>query len=118
MDKTYKVIFSGLLKEAEYFKGQMLKLGVSENVSNGIIKKAPVILKQGLSLKHAETYADAIIRAGGKAVLQVEKFPEGNHEKVTSSRVISLKNFTMCPQCGFKQLKTGTCIRCSLKFEV
>jgi hypothetical protein len=117
MDKSYKVIFASLLKEAGYFKGRMLKLGVSENVSEGLIKKAPVILKQGLSLKDARKYADAVFHAGGKVTIQVERSNKANPEKNTVSSIVSLKNFTMCPQCGYKQLKTGTCIKCGLKFN-
>jgi hypothetical protein len=117
MDNRYKVIFSNLLKEEGYFKGQMLMLGVSEDISNEIIKKAPVILKQDLSLKDARKYADAVYQAGGRVTIQVEKKREEAYEKVTLSCMATLKNFTMCPQCGYKQLNTGTCVKCGFLFE-
>lgn len=116
MDKTYRIIFLGLTKEKGYFKQQMLKLGVSESISEGIIKKSPVILKRGLSLKDARSYADAVIEAGGKVSIKVESLKEEDCKEGGLSGVISLKNFTMCPQCGFKQLKTEKCIRCGLSF--
>jgi hypothetical protein len=115
MGKTYRIIFSGLVGDSESFKRKMLRLGVTGDVSEGIIKKAPVILKQGLSLKDARAYADALIQAGGKATMQAESRPQENQEKSTLSSVISLKSFTMCPQCGYKQLKTERCIRCGLE---
>jgi hypothetical protein len=117
MDKTYRIIFSGLVSDVESFKRKMLRLGVTGNVSEGIIKKAPVILKQGLSLKDARAYADAVIQAGGKTTIQAESQPQENQEKSALSNVISLKSFTMCPQCGYKQLKTERCIRCGFVFD-
>jgi hypothetical protein len=116
MDKTYRIIFSSLTKEKGYFKQQMLKLGVSENISEGIIKKSPVILKRGLSLKEARSYADAVIEAGGRVTIQVESRKEEGCKEGGLSGVISLKNFTLCHQCGFKQLKTDKCIRCGFRF--
>jgi hypothetical protein len=116
MDKTYRIIFSSLTKKKEYFKQQMLKLGVSEDNSEGIIKKSPVILKRGLSLRDARSYADAVIQAGGKVLMEIEKSAAEDSGEGGLSGVISLKNFTMCPQCGYKQLKTEKCIRCGLSF--
>jgi hypothetical protein len=116
IDKTYKVIFSSLVKEEGYFKGQMLRFGVSADISEGIIKKSPVILKRGLSLKDARAYADAVIQAGGKVSIQVEASAEENYEEGRLPNVISLKKFTMCPKCGYKQLKAEKCIRCGLKW--
>jgi hypothetical protein len=117
MDKIYRVIFSGLTKEGAYFKRQMLRLGVSEIISEGIIKKSPVILKKGLSFKDARIYADAIIQAGGKVSIQIEDRVAENYEEGGLSNVISLKNFNMCPQCGYKQLKAEKCIRCGFVFD-
>jgi hypothetical protein len=117
IDKTYKVIFSSLAKEEGYFKRQMLRLGVSEDISEGIIKKSPVILKRGLSLKDARTYAEAVIQAGGKVSIQVEDHVSESSEEGGLSGVISLKYFTMCPQCGYKQLKAEKCIRCGFGFD-
>ena len=116
MDKIYRVILSGLAKEEANFKKQMLRLGVSEDISEGIIKKSPVILKKGLSFKDARIYADAIFQAGGKVSIQEEGNLEENRQKDPLFGVISLKHFTMCPQCGYKQLKTEKCIRCGFVF--
>jgi hypothetical protein len=116
MDKTYRIIFSSLIKEKGYFKQQMLKLGVSEDISEGIIKKSPVILKRGLPLKDARAYADAVIEAGGKVLIQVEDHAAEDLKEGELPGVISLKNFIMCPQCGFKQLKAEKCVRCGLLF--
>lgn len=117
MDKRYKVIFSNLHKKKDYFKDRMLTLGVSWDVAEEIIKKAPVILKKDLSLKDARTYADAVLEAGGKVTIQVENEGENRDEKASLSTTLSLKNFIMCPQCGHKQIKTRACVKCGFCLE-
>jgi hypothetical protein len=113
LDRQYKIIFSGLLKDRDYFKSQMILLGISEMISEQIINNAPVTLKKSLSLGEARRYADALLEAGGKVTIQAEDSP-GNMQKDGGSSIgiITLKNFIMCPQCGQKQVKADTCIKC------
>ncbi len=116
MDKRYRVIFSSLLKEEDHFKHQMLRLGVSEEVTKDIVKKAPVILKRRLSLREARIYADAIFQAGGKATIHVEDNGNDRVEDGSSSGIITMKNFIMCPRCGQKQVRSEACVRCGFIF--
>jgi len=117
MDKRYQVIFSNLHKDEDYFKDQMRRLGVPEAVSKEIIKKAPVVLKQDLSLKDARIYADAVYNAGGRVTIRTAGILEDNGENGSSFNVVPLKHFTVCPECGYKQFKKGTCIKCGLLFD-
>ena len=116
MDKKYKIVFFNLLKEKDYFKDQMSILGVSGDVSEEIIEKAPVILKKDLSLKDARIYADAVFEAGGKVTIQFENDRIDRDQNDSLSAMVSLENFTMCPQCGYKQIKAATCIKCGFTF--
>lgn len=114
MEKRYKVIFSSLVKERDYFKNRMSGLGVSETLSEEILKKAPVTMKRNLSLKDARVYAEALFQAGGKATIHVDEYRKDGGTNDTSPGILTLDNFIMCPQCGHKQLKTETCIKCGL----
>ena len=116
MDKRYRIIFTELLKDEGYFKGQLLRLGVSEGVSEEIIRKAPVILKKNLSLKDARQFADAFFQAGGRVTIHDESQEDKSGSNGMSSGIVTLKDFTMCPQCGYKQIKTDKCVKCGLLF--
>ncbi len=116
MDKRYRVIFSSLLTEEDHFKHRMLRLGVSEEVTRDIVKRAPVILKRDLSLREARAYADAIFQAGGKAVIHVEDRGNEGMENGSSSGILTMKNFIMCPRCGQKQVRSEACVRCGINF--
>lgn len=117
MDKRYRVIFSNLLKEKDFFKNRMLRLGVSGDVSEEIIRKAPVILKRNLILRDARVYADAILEAGGRVTIHAEDDGEEGGSDGASSGIVGMKDFIMCPQCGNKQVKSGECIKCGLIFN-
>ena len=112
MDKHYKIIFSNLLKDKVYFKSQMILLGVSEEISEEIIAKAPVILKKNLSPGEARRYADALFEAGGRVIIQVEGSLDNSEKNGPSPGIVTLKHFIMCPQCGHKQVKSEACIKC------
>jgi len=116
MDNRYRVIFSNLLKEKDEFKHRMLRLGVSGDVSEEIIKKAPVILKGNLSLRDARIYADAIFEAGAKVTIHAEDAVDEGDNNMASSLIVGMKDFIMCPQCGHKQVKSGACIKCGFMF--
>jgi hypothetical protein len=115
MDKRYKVIFSNLIKEKDFFKRQMLRFGVSEDISEEIIAKAPVTLKKNLSLGEARRYADALFEAGARVTIHVEDTLD-NSVQNGSTGIFTLKHFIMCPQCGQKQVKSETCIKCGFLF--
>lgn len=117
MDKRYRVIFSNLLKEKDFFKNRMLRLGVSGDVSEEIIKKAPVILKRNLILRDARVYAEAILEAGGKVAIHDEDNWDEDGSDGASTGIVGMKDFIMCPQCGHKQVNSGGCIKCGLIFN-
>ncbi len=116
MNEGYFVVFSGLDKPETHFKQKMVRLGVSPATVEQIIKKSPVILKAGMPLDRAKRYADAVREAGGivrirRHGLQVK---ESNIDRPIN--IEPLENFTMCPQCGYKQLKRDKCIKCGFNF--
>lgn len=112
VDKKYRVVFLGLLDRPENFKEGMARLGVSDAVVGQIIQRAPVILKGDLGLGDARVYADAVYQAGGRVNIQEDGLFE---EPMRSGRALDIKpleKFTMCPECGYKQLKAEVCERC------
>lgn len=113
MSKRYRVIFLGLLKTEEFFKEKMSMLGVSPEVSEEIINKAPVILKEDTSLEYLTKYAKAVSNAGGKVDIRSCKTAKSDDANVN---IEPLKNFTLCPQCGYKQLKKKLCEKCGFSF--
>ncbi|MBU2498001.1 MAG: hypothetical protein KKE57_03805 [Proteobacteria bacterium] len=116
MDKKYRVVFLGLLKSREEFVAKMARLGVSPDVGALIIQKAPVILKGEMTLGEARQYADAVQFAGGKVHIQNSGVFERRERAYRSLDIPPLENFTMCPECGYKQIKAGTCVKCGFIF--
>ncbi|MFC1821670.1 hypothetical protein ACFL9T_03120 [Thermodesulfobacteriota bacterium] len=117
MNKKYRVVYLGLLASRERFKDRMSDLGVAPEVTEMIFDKAPVILKAEMTLSDARRYADAILHAGGQVRIQ----QEGELKEPTTVRtpfaIQPLESFTMCPECGYKQLKAENCERCGNHFD-
>ena len=111
MDNRYQIIFMGLENPREHFYRSMTRLGVSSMMIDRIIGNAPVILKQNLDPARARNYAEAVKSAGGKILIQEYR---NNTRPENHIRIEPLENFTMCPQCGFKQLKSENCVRCGI----
>lgn len=114
MNKLYKVVFFGLNSSEDNFKNGMSRLGVTLDKAELIIKKAPVILKGDMRLRDAKRYADAVHQAGGRVKIHAHGLFTDDEVTVTASNIEPLENFIMCPQCGHKQLKRETCVRCGL----
>jgi hypothetical protein len=113
MEKRYKVVFLGLIKTEDSFKEGMSILGISPTEVERIIIEAPVALKEDMTIGIARRYADDIIQAGGKVNIEEHGFFEDDSENRTGSlRIEPLESFTMCPQCGHKQLKAEHCVKC------
>ena len=110
--KRYRVVFMRLVVSEEEFKQRMSRLGVSMAVSEMIIEKAPVILKEGMTFSSARRYADAVQQAGGLVKLMEQGFFIASETFHDPFQIEPLENFTMCPQCGYKQLKAETCVKC------
>lgn len=109
MSKIYKVILLGLLEKRESFKKNMSMLGVYPEVMEEIINKVPVILKEGKSFEYLKRYAKAISDAGGRVDIRSYEIENSDDDIIN---IEPLKNFTVCPQCGYKQLKKNACEKC------
>ena len=117
MVKKYRVVFQGLTASEKDFEQGMSCLGVSPAVVEQIISKAPVILKGGMPMEDARRYAEAVQFAGGRVNIQEHEMSEDNKHTGGAIHIRPLEDFIMCPQCGYKQLKTETCEKCGLSFQ-
>ena len=115
MVKRYQVVFHGLIKDAEAFKTRMRFMGAPPEKLEKMIRDAPVILKTGLTLGAARSYADAVQDAGGKVTIRESGLFDELLPYNPSQSFASLDDFTMCPECGLKQPKGEICLRCRSK---
>jgi hypothetical protein len=74
MSKTSRVLFHGLIEEKESFKKRMFALGVPPEMVETILRKAPVILKSGMSAEEARRYAHAVQEARGIKARELARF--------------------------------------------
>jgi len=114
MARKYRVVFLGVLKASADFKVGMSALGVPPDTVEEMVAKAPVILKEDLPLRIARQYADAVQGAGGRVNIE----DHGSIELPEPMRRIAIKplaTFMMCPECGYKQLKSVACVKCGFK---
>ena len=112
MDKKYRVVFLGLKESSGHFKEGMSKLGVDAAIVDRVVQKAPVILKGDMTLGDARKYADAVFHAGGRVNIQEHGLFDEPTRNSKPLDIKSLGKFTMCPECGYKQLKGVSCERC------
>lgn len=82
-----------------------------------MIRKAPLILKQDLTLEAARQYADSVLQAGGRVTIQEHGCVEESRRIDRSIQIASFEDFTMCPQCGFKQTKGEICVKCGFRLK-
>jgi hypothetical protein len=117
MAKKYRVIFHGLIKEnIEAFEAGMLRLGAPVEIVAKMFEKTPVILKGDLTLGDARRYADAVQDAGGRVTIQEHGYFEESVRMNAAVSISPFNEFTMCPECGLKQLKGEACQRCGFRF--
>ena len=113
MSKTYLVLFQGLTEQEDSFKNRLLSLGVSSETAEAILKKAPVILKSGMSAEKVKKYATAFREAGARVTIMQEiGDSEGTSIGNSSISIPTFGDFTMCPECGMKQPRGKSCERC------
>jgi len=117
MDKKYRVVFLSLNGTRTDFGRGMSRLGISQAIVEQMIDKAPVILKQDMNPGQARRYADAILYAGGRVNIQEHSFFEEADGGVQTLKIKPMDNFTMCPECGQKQTRTGACVKCGFILE-
>ena len=117
MNKKYRVVFLGLIKSRDEFSLFLSKFGINTQLAEMIVDKAPVTLKENLHLGSARRYADVFQSAGGKVSIQAHGLFADETLNSRSLNIEPLGNFTMCPRCGYKQLKVDVCERCGLVFD-
>ena len=118
MARKYRVVFMGLTETEEGFTLSMSsRFGVASAIVKQIIEGAPVVLKKDVNLREAREYAEALQMAGGKVHIQEygeAEEPERGHPSV---EIKSFGDFTLCPECGFTQLKAEACVKCGFTFS-
>jgi ribosomal protein L32 len=117
VDKKYRIVFLGPLKGPEKFGQGMSRLGVGLTAVEEMIQKAPVVLKGSMTLREARAYADAVQEAGGRVNIQEHGFFDEPPKLRHDVEIRPLEEFTECPECGFKQLKGKTCVKCGFVFQ-
>jgi hypothetical protein len=104
------------MEKREDFEERMKKLGFSARKVRDLIAKAPSALKAGLPLGEAREYAEAIQEAGGKVNIQEDGVSQEFDRLHPPMEIRSLKDFTMCPECGYRQIKAEMCVKCGFLF--
>jgi len=117
MTKKYRVVLLGVLGDKLDFELKMSEFGVSPGAIEQIVHKVPVILKGDMTLRDARQYADTIQHAGGRVNIQEHGLFEEPERVNRPLNIEPLEHFTMCPECGFKQLKTEACEKCGYRFN-
>ncbi|MFZ7112591.1 MAG: hypothetical protein ACOWYE_12985 [Desulfatiglandales bacterium] len=118
MDQRYRVVFLGLDENLETFYHRMARLGVSTPVVEQMLKSAPIVLKTDMALSEAQKYAAAVQKAGGLVRIQNNGLSGRKTTGAGRHPIIEpLESFTMCPQCGFKQLRAAACMKCGFLLE-
>lgn len=117
MVKKYRVVLQKLLGEEDVFKARMVDLSAPPDIVDKMIRENPVILKGDLTLGAARQYADAVQGAGGRVTIQEYGYFKDSMRINCSNSIASFQDFTMCPECGFKQRKGKICVRCGYILE-
>jgi ribosomal protein L32 len=116
MTKIYRVLLLGRIEEKQDFEEKMGRLGFSPDSVRELIAKAPSALKVGLPLGEAREYAEAIQEAGGKVNIREDGVSEEINRLHPPIEIRSLQDFTMCPECGHRQIKAEACVKCGFLF--
>ena len=93
----------------------MVALGAPQETIEKMIDDAPIVMKDGLSHEYAEKYAEAVRASGGDVEVQEQEIDHTPIPEKQSITIASFEAFTMCPECGMKQQKHDTCVRCGHK---
>jgi hypothetical protein len=117
LNKNYCLVFLGLLETPEIFTQKMRNLGFSSADIESIIASPPVPFRNGLSLREARECADAVQSAGGRVNVREEESVKSQEGAGKSVAIPPMESFTLCPQCGHKQVKARTCVRCGFILE-
>jgi hypothetical protein len=115
MARRYRIVFLGLTEsEPQFMTGMSSRFGVTRRTVKHILKHAPMVLKKHLTLGEAREYADALQRAGGKVHIQEHGESEEPERERACAEIRPFGDFTVCPECGFTQLKAESCAKCGV----
>ena len=117
MIKSYAVIILRLNLPEDNFRLEMSRLGLTTEVINHIIEKAPIIMKAGIPLDLAEKYARAIEKAGGVVNIKEYGILTTVNRQNDGIEIEPLESFTMCRQCGHKQIRKAACVKCGFSLK-
>ena len=118
MTKTHRVVLLSSLEDKQDFEEKMEKLGFAPGHLRDLVAECPSALKAGMTLGEAREYAEAVQGAGGKVNIQEDGFSEEFKRLHPPMEVRSLKDFTMCPECGHRQIKAEACVKCGFLFFI
>ena len=117
MARTYRIVLLGLTDtEARFMQGMASRFGIAPAKAKRFVEQAPMVLKKGLSLGEAREYAEVLQRAGGKVHIQEHGETKEPERERSQTAIKSFGEFTLCPECGFTQLKGESCVKCGFVF--
>ncbi len=111
--KMYQLLFAGLLGEEKKFREMMYHQGVRPSLVDQMLREAPIIVKQNLSLKAARKYAE-LLSAMGARITILDQFSQQDDEQDTEPPT-PMSSFVPCPQCGLVQSNVNVCPRCGFR---
>lgn len=111
--KMYQLLFAGLLGEEKKFREMMHVMGVRPSLVDQMLREAPIIVKQNLSLQSARKYAELMSAMGAKITI-LDQFPQSGDEQETEPPS-PMSSFVPCPQCGLVQSNDDICPRCGFR---
>lgn len=110
--KRYQLLFRGVAGDRDSFKAKMVQKGVREFLVEQMLIRAPVIIKQNLSMELARKYADSLARMGARVTILDQASP--GKDVAAGSVPTPMSGFAPCPHCGLIQSQNDVCPRCGL----
>ncbi|MBW1998657.1 MAG: hypothetical protein JRJ29_11910 [Deltaproteobacteria bacterium] len=117
MEKRYRVVFLSLSVGEALFRANMSKLGVEAEAVEAMIQRAPITLKRNMTLAFARNYAEAVQAAGGRVRIENDGVTGEDQRYAKPVEIKPMDCFTRCPECGYMQLKEGSCRRCGYPLD-
>jgi hypothetical protein len=121
----YRVIFLGLAvagpeEEVRLIKGLQRKFNLSPEKAESLLQRVPIVIKKGVSKEEMERYVKAFEEIGGR--IRIEEEPAAETLEISQKATLRSEpkkepysgTRITCPQCGFEQPETDTCIQCGI----
>jgi hypothetical protein len=119
------VIFLGLAvagpeEEDRLIKGLQRKFNLSPEKAESLLQRVPIVIKKGVSKEEMERYVKAFEEIGGR--IRIEEEPAAEALEISQRATLRSEpkkepysgTRITCPQCGFEQPETDTCIQCGI----